>query len=528
MQSIKIINKNKEWLVLFVILALVAFLRFYDIGYSDFIPDETTVMTPIKANTNVFSKEFMLSQNKGPLQFWLARFFSLFVKSPFNAFSYRLPFAFANILAFLFLYLYVKSLSNSKIAGLFVVLLFGLNGFTVAFGRIVQYQSLNMLFSILALYLYRKYQLTNVFKYSVFGTLALVLSFLAHWDVFFVLPIAMYHLFFSDNPKHVGSLNNEKFSPKERSFFTQNKKHLLINIILGLVLVFAFLIPYYNYTKNDASSITYLNSRVGVQSNFSVKTILDKAIYYKFFTELYNPFVYIYLFVVLSLVSVFSAKNFPYHFGWYLLVIFIFFVFVKRSGTHLYNVFLPFSIISGLTLGEISLRINKYFKLFLILMFLPIFVFLWFQNYLIFNEYSNEYPWERENFFNDYQTQKYSQKNLTNNIVGFPISRKWHAIRDFVHEYMKSDLDSFTNGNILSQYTYLTNDSTSTAGFYLDLQPGLSSKTFVIGVKTPQTFANDYKFSKIKGKRTLHKVRGNDDTTVAQIYLYLDEKFIVR
>jgi len=131
--------------ILIIIFSVFAFLRFYNLGFSEYIPDETTVVTPVKEHQSI-SREFLESQRKGPIQFLVAGTVSLFNVPIENEFIYRVPFALASIFGLLFAYLAVLEISNNKAVATVAVLLLGINGFLVAFGRIVQYQSFNLLF----------------------------------------------------------------------------------------------------------------------------------------------------------------------------------------------------------------------------------------------------------------------------------------------------------------------------------------------------------------------------------------------
>ncbi|MBC7240583.1 MAG: glycosyltransferase family 39 protein, partial [Chloroflexi bacterium] len=96
----------------------------------------------------------------------------------------RLPFAVANILFVLGLYSLAHRFMGRR-AAFWVGLLAALNGFFVAFGRIVQYQSLVLLFGVLALYSALAYaerrRAREVWLCALFATLGL----LAHTDALF-------------------------------------------------------------------------------------------------------------------------------------------------------------------------------------------------------------------------------------------------------------------------------------------------------------------------------------------------------
>ncbi|NQU84067.1 MAG: glycosyl transferase family 39, partial [Parcubacteria group bacterium] len=131
---------RKLELILVVVLVLsLGFLRFYNLSHSEYIPDETTVITPLKNAGELFSSKFLLNQRKGPLQFVVAYISFLFNKDIFNEGIFRIPFALASSLSALFFYLFVKNLSGRKLVGFVAMFLLFVNGLLVGLGRIVQY-----------------------------------------------------------------------------------------------------------------------------------------------------------------------------------------------------------------------------------------------------------------------------------------------------------------------------------------------------------------------------------------------------
>lgn len=481
------VNKHKNKLeVLFVALTVfvLGFLRFNNLGYSQFIPDETTVMSAVKHGESLLDPEFLFAQNKGPLQFIVAELVSLLGFSVYDEFSYRVPFALLNIGSLVILYFLIKKLTGSVLGATFGVFLFGVNGFTVAFGRLVQYQSLNIFFSILSLYFIYTYTQTNKSRYFLLSTTAFILSMLAHWDAVIFAPILLY----------LG------LKPKI-------KKDILVNgLILGFFCL-VFVLPFYSYVKNNISSDKYLSDRLGYVSSSQE----DHIDYYRNFVELYNPFFFVEIFVVFSFFGILSIKSHKEYFVWYVIVLFLFLYFVRRSGTHIYNVLLPFSIISGIGVATLTSFLPKLTKPIIITLGFPFFVFLWWQSFSIFADVNIEYPWQQEVFSNTLKTPAYGSEDLTNNVIGFPINRRYKEMRVYLE-------DTFGNG--YSEYTYQTNGSTSTASYYIELDPSLSDKTFVLGIKRPSTFVTDYKFSNIKPKSTIAKFKNESGETVSRIYLY--------
>jgi hypothetical protein len=65
---------------------------------------------------------------------------------------------------------------------------------------------------------------------------------------------------------------------------------------------------------------------------------------------------------------------------------------------------------------------------------------------------------------------------------------------------------------------YITNEN-RVDQFYMDAPYGESSGGYyAVGIKRPLSLVNDYKFSQIKDKNTVHKIQGEHDSTVVRIY----------
>ena len=476
----------KKFLPLIFIVLVLGSLRFINLGYSEYIPDETTVMQPLKSFGG-FSWDFFLSQKKGPMQFVLVLLPYLFSKNLYNEFVFRIPFALANILALVFFYLFVKNESKNFWAAFFATLFLGVNGFIVAFGRIVQYQSLNMLFSFAALYFFTDpdlFKKDQKLKNSLIGTLFLVLSLLSHWDVLFVFPVAFY-LFLKN---------------------FRNKKLILYNMVLALILAGAFLVPYFLRYSTSSPNHAYLVSRVGVVPEIPIK---NKVLMYWEKFELYNPFFTIWGILFFAFFAAFTLAYSWIYFVWFLYTLIVFLMFFKNPGTHIYNLFIPISALMGFGSSFIISKFKKFFIGIPLILFTFFLGLLFCQSYTLFVDYRVGYPWETETIFG-YKTKFYTSKSLPNNIIGFPIRRNWVEISRFINEY---NLENNT------ELKYITNEVTSISNFYLDVDPGDAYVPyFAIGVKTPYSFVKDYKLSNIRGKHTL-KVIDYKGATVARIYI---------
>ena len=85
----EILQNKKELLILGVILLLGAFLRFYNLGYSDYQGDEIKALFNVRNDKNFF--EFLFEQKKGPNQFLVTSALRGVSSNYLNYFVMRFP-----------------------------------------------------------------------------------------------------------------------------------------------------------------------------------------------------------------------------------------------------------------------------------------------------------------------------------------------------------------------------------------------------------------------------------------------------
>ena len=190
MKKIKELFKT-EYLFILIFLVGSCYLRFKDLGYSDYIGDEHKAFLEVPEGQSTW--DFFMSQRKGPMQFLVSHIPYSITGDFRNELAQRLPFSIISVLSVLIFYSLVKKLTKGDLIAFISTFLFMVNGFIVGFGRIAQYQNLNLLFSFLALYFYidlieNKEELV---KSSLLGTLFWCFSILSHWDAVFILPVVV-------------------------------------------------------------------------------------------------------------------------------------------------------------------------------------------------------------------------------------------------------------------------------------------------------------------------------------------------
>ncbi len=161
------------------------FFRLTNLSYSEFQGDEGTILMRAAAMITGDEAEIFLHQ-KGPVEILLP--LSLWtLAGSINEFWARLPFAWASLWALAAVMLLARRWFD-RFTGLLAGSLFVLVGFAIAFGRIVQYQSLVMVWSALALWQASRFvaeeRRSDLWLTAVF----LAAGLLAHYDVALTLP----------------------------------------------------------------------------------------------------------------------------------------------------------------------------------------------------------------------------------------------------------------------------------------------------------------------------------------------------
>jgi len=478
--------KKLTFLSIFILITIVGFFRFYNLGYSEFQDDEKKARFLVSPESSW--QEFLLDQRKGPLQFITTLIPISITNSPLDEFSIRLPFAIASLTASIVLYLIIYKLFNSHIAAILTVGVLSVNGFLVGFGRIAQYQNLNILFSFLAI-LFSVYLLKsnkNLKLYAFLSGAAYGLSFLSHWDAIYYSSILIYF--------GICFLRRKDLKIKEK----------LLNSFLVLlsfcVFLLPFVIPYIqNLTSTQNGNLSYLNTRVGIAGS-------EVSRHYEIF-KLYNPFITDYFLAVGFIIAMFFfRKTFPFII-WTIISFLAIKFFMTTPKTHIYNYLIPLSITA--TLGFYNtfyylknhsnyvLRILSYVFFVGVLQF---FSFLIFQSYTLFIDTNPEYPW------NSKKVLWYKAPELISNEVitfGFPYKRGYKEIGKLIPEDCK----------------FQSNENKSMMQIYIKADWGVSKECFYyIRIKKP--FDLDGKKDVYPGLKESKKVfeYENFNETQTQVY----------
>lgn len=172
-------------LILGGLLLPALFLRFANLGYSEFQGDEALAMITA-AEMLEGHEDALFLRGKGPAEvLFPAALWRL--SGPITEGIARLPFAVAGMMAVVTLYLLAEELLSTRNA-LFAAAFLAAAGLMVGFSRIVQYQTLVIWFSALSLWSLWQWRETNQLRWAGLAGLFLGVGLLAHYDAILVLP----------------------------------------------------------------------------------------------------------------------------------------------------------------------------------------------------------------------------------------------------------------------------------------------------------------------------------------------------
>ena len=245
------------------ILLLAALLRLVHLGYSEFQGDEVAVLHKAAAAIQGRDDALFLHK-KGPAEI-LVLMVNYAATQRVNEFTARLPFALAGLAAVGATYCLGRRAFGER-AALWAALLIAINGYFVAFGRIVQYQSLVLLFSALAILSALRYAQQRRESDLWLCALFLGLGLLAHYDALYAfVPCALL----------IGRALWQQRPPLRSAL-----RRLLGPLALGVALVLLFYLPFVLHPHFEVTK-DYLRIRGGDRPPYNnLRPLLDLAAVY--------------------------------------------------------------------------------------------------------------------------------------------------------------------------------------------------------------------------------------------------------
>ncbi len=191
----------RTWAQVALVLVLAAGLRLPHVGWSEFQGDEAIVLTKAAAAVEGRDDAHYIHK-KGPAEILLtAQVYAL--QERVDETRARLPFTFATLAGLLALFVVGRGLFGGTAATI-AALALGLNGFFIAFARIVQYQGVVFLLSTLALWCFLRLRGAERDKaepderdapaWILLAALLLAAGLLAHYDAGLVAPALLWLL----------------------------------------------------------------------------------------------------------------------------------------------------------------------------------------------------------------------------------------------------------------------------------------------------------------------------------------------
>ena len=274
-------NQQTQWLPLLVLLLVAALFRLPNLGYSEFQGDEGRAMLRA-AEVLQGNDEVLFLHKKGPVEILLPAFLYGLSERIHEGVA-RWPFALAGLSAVVGFYLLGRRLLGQRAAWL-AAMLAAIDGYFVAFSRIVQYQSVVLMMTGLALFCaYRFYQREDARPvYPLLGALFAAVGLLAHYEGFFALPGMAYLLWAKARRQGYG--------------WGQLFRWAVPPFLLGAIIVGGFYLPFLLHPQFQQTA-TYLGEkRVG--GDFPYNNLADFFLRSTF----YNASCYI-LLLILALLA---------------------------------------------------------------------------------------------------------------------------------------------------------------------------------------------------------------------------------
>ncbi len=245
-------------LVLLAVLLLAGMFRFPFLGTAEFQGDETHVL--LRAAVMHYGQEAVLFlRDKGPAEILLTAG-PLVLTGQINELIARLPFALAGLSILPGTFLLARRMllntrsspSGAVIMGLIASIILALDGFLIAFARIVQYQSIVMLMMVGAMWcVWRFYEgVAYAQRYLVSAAAMAAIGMLAHYDGIFVLP-ALAWLVLAGGWRRGWHM---------RQWITESVPSMLV----GSSLLCSFFIPFLLSERFRERTPTYLSYRIGL------------------------------------------------------------------------------------------------------------------------------------------------------------------------------------------------------------------------------------------------------------------------
>ncbi|TFH37777.1 MAG: hypothetical protein E4G99_01580 [Anaerolineales bacterium] len=477
-------------------------LRFVNLGYSNLQGDEIRIICrPSNFNTIVQFLGYLLGQREGPAEYIITCGLGLIDPTFSSEFFVRLPFATANMIALLCLFILVWRLFNINVA-IFAGFLFASNGIFVGQARFAQYQSIvqlgvtaGLMGLVLAIRDVR-WRVSGLYL----GFLAAAGALLSHFDGVFVLPpMALLVLHWWTKYKGLPE-------------FPQLRKHLFAAVGLYSLLVFTFYIEYVN--RLDTTRLSYWGTRF-------VSNPTDTLNFFTYFNPGLIPWIYL-IAVILAFTRLRRSVGWQVILVWLIPPLVFMELIFKDSRASAYDYILPLILLAGLGFStlldwfrhRVQIRAIQTVQAGILILVLG-FAFISFQ---LFVDHESEYPWQPKTVLGMEVTGGY-----LNGLFGVPYNRDWRAIGAwFERSAEKTQIVATNEKLIISQfylpssvkYKYIYRDS-------LQERP-VEEGIYILMVENPQSWMDQlWGWTSAQWSENLtpeHEFVNEEGTIVASLY----------
>ena len=185
---------HQPHLILLALMLIAVFFRLTHLGYSEFQGDEARAML-MAAGAIRGEDGILFLHRKGPAEILIpAAFYTL--SGTTNELIARLPFAAANVAGLLTVYVLARRLFSERAYPALISLgMLAIDGYLIAFGRLVQYQSVVILMTTLSAWCAYAWLQTDTAILLPLSTLFLAVGTLAHYEAIFVAPFLVWVFF---------------------------------------------------------------------------------------------------------------------------------------------------------------------------------------------------------------------------------------------------------------------------------------------------------------------------------------------
>ncbi|MEA3309581.1 MAG: glycosyltransferase family 39 protein [Chloroflexota bacterium] len=258
-------SRRYVWLWLVIVLLVAGGLRLINLSYAELQGDEAIVME-LTAQTLEGNTAVLFQHLKGPVEI-LVVMAQWRLTGITNEWMSRLPFSYAGILGIVAIYLLGKRVRCPRVGGV-AALLLAIEGYFVAFGRIIQYQSIVFVVTTLGLLCLCVYYEEENPRLLITGTALFAGGGLTHYDAILALPAALF------------LIGASLWRKRDRSW--RAIRPLLLAGLIGVLIIGSF---YYPFLTGPFVEFTtaYIGKRVGstqlsynnLRSIFELSTVYD-------------------------------------------------------------------------------------------------------------------------------------------------------------------------------------------------------------------------------------------------------------